>query len=37
VPANVKGKIKVVGLLEGWPFAVKESPSEKDLESTETK
>jgi len=30
VPADVKGKIKVVGLLEGWPFPVQQDPTEVD-------
>jgi hypothetical protein len=28
VPAEVKGTVKVVGLLEGWPFKVQEDPTE---------
>jgi hypothetical protein len=31
VPPQVTGKIKVVGLLEGWPFPCKEEVTERDL------
>jgi hypothetical protein len=31
VPANVKGKIKVVAELDGWPFAVKGNATEREL------
>jgi hypothetical protein len=27
VPADVQGDLKVVGLLEGWPYPVKEDPT----------
>jgi hypothetical protein len=27
VPQNVKGSLKIVGALEGWPFAVKQEPT----------
>jgi hypothetical protein len=27
VPENVKGQIKVVGTLEGWPFEVEADPT----------
>jgi hypothetical protein len=27
VPSDVKGEVQVVGLLEGWPFAVVEDPT----------
>jgi hypothetical protein len=31
VPAAVTGTIKVVGMLEGWPFAVQPDPTEVDV------
>jgi hypothetical protein len=27
VPENVKGNLKFVGALDGWPFAVKADPT----------
>jgi hypothetical protein len=36
VPAGVQGKIKVAGVLEGWPFPVKEHATELEVVSKTT-
>jgi hypothetical protein len=30
VPTNLAGKLKVVGVLDGWPFPLREAPTELD-------
>jgi hypothetical protein len=36
VPTDVKGNVKLVGLLPGWPFEVKLEPTVTDPKATST-